>query len=60
MKKETVMKKEIAMKELKYKHFKYASDLVDWVNKNSIEVVSISDAGRFSEGQNLYYRLCQE
>lgn len=45
---------------LEYKHFKYARDLVKWVNANAVEVISISDAGKFSEGQILYYRLCQD
>jgi hypothetical protein len=44
------------MKELKSRHFQYYEKLVNWVNDNNCEVVSICDAGRFSEGFILFYR----
>lgn len=52
---------------LKYMVFQYADRLVNWINyghvhgagygtrKPNITVVSISDAGRFSEGYVLFY-----
>lgn len=45
------------MKELKSKHFQYDSDLVKFVNEtNDIEIVSICNADRYSEGFVLFYR----
>jgi hypothetical protein len=44
------------MKELKSKHFTYHEDLTKWVNETLCEVVSISAAGRFSEGFILFYK----
>lgn len=40
------------------KHFKYHDELVKFVNENKIlNIVSIAEAGRFSEGFVLFYRL---
>lgn len=39
------------------KHFKYSDDATKWINKNNIDVISIADAGRFSEGIRIMYRV---
>jgi hypothetical protein len=56
------------MKELKSKHFENRHDLVKWVNDHSKEctnrpgyleyheIISICNAGRFSDGFILFYR----
>jgi major membrane immunogen (membrane-anchored lipoprotein) len=46
------------MKELKQKYFQYSDKLIEWVNENSVEVVSITSVSRFTsegEGYLLFY-----
>lgn len=44
------------MKTFKSMHFKNAEDLTKYVNERSnIEVVSVTEAGRFSEGFYLFF-----
>lgn len=47
-------------KKVDYKHFQYASDACKWINENNIKVLSICDAGRFSEGVNVFYYKTKE
>ena len=39
------------------KNFQYSDDATKWINKNNIDVISIADAGRFSEGVRIMYRV---
>jgi hypothetical protein len=43
--------------EIVVRNFQYSDDATKWINKNNINVVSIADAGRFSEGVRIMYRV---
>lgn len=38
------------------KRFQYIDEAIKWINENNINVISVSDAGRFSEGFFIIYR----
>ena len=39
------------------KNFQYSDDATKWINENNIDVISIADAGKFSEGVRIMYRV---
>ena len=39
------------------KNFQYSNGATKWINENNIDVISMSDAGRFSEGVRIMYRV---
>lgn len=43
------------------KHFKYLEDIVKWVNTNISlnQIISITSAGKYSEGYILFYKTKQ-
>lgn len=45
------------MKKLKYEYLKYPSEILKFVNESpyEIEIVSITEAGKFGEGFYIFY-----
>jgi len=43
-------------KKILRRNFQYIDKAIEWINEENIDIITIVDAGRFSEGVNVVYR----